>query len=116
MARIKLPASKEELMLNVNQLGAYPRVYVNALDTVKVSLDFSSSPPDTKVAVVAQDGGRLNDGKTSALLTLDQARQVAFNFKVTDGDGTHRVTITTPGADSKSLDFWVGQEAPLSPQ
>lgn len=107
-AYIAVPSSSRKVALSVNQLGEFPRIDTTASEQVEVRLSFSSTQPGGRVAVVAQDGGRLHTGKLSAALPVDDARQIAFAFIVSPNVGTHRVSITTPTGEVKTLEFWAG--------
>jgi len=82
-------------------------------DEVEVRIDFAQAGNVTDnalYAVVAHDGGILENGAPSGLLRLDELRELAFRFYASPNNGTHRVTITSQSGETQKLDFWVGEE------
>ncbi len=107
-AYVASPSSGKRLALTVNQLGEFPRIWANPSERVEVRLAFTSTQPGGRVAIVAQDGGKLAGTKLSAALPVDDARQIAFAFTVSPNVGLHRVSITSPTGEAKTLEFWAG--------
>jgi len=88
-------------------------IYVDSSDEVEVRIDFAGANNVTDnalYAVVAHDGGILENGAPSGLLRLDELRELAFRFYASPNNGTHRVTITSQSGETQKLDFWVGDE------
>ncbi len=109
---VQIPSKRQQLLLRPNQGREYPRVYVSEGETVSVRVEFSQSPPGTKVAVVPQDGGALA-GRVSIVHSIDSQRAIAFDFTASRNRGTHRVKLTTQLGETHLLDFWVGKENPF---
>ena len=105
--------SGRKIALTVNQLGEFPRVWTNPSEPVEVRLAFTSTRPGSHVAVAAQDGGKFQGGVVSAALQVDDARQIAFAFTVSANPGMHRVSVTTPDGERKTLEFWAGPPSTL---
>ena len=109
-AYVAVPSSGEKLAMEVNQMGEYPRLHVNPEETAEVRLQFSSVETGSRVAVAAQDGGKLDGQDRSTVLEVDDHRQVAFAFTASENEGIHRVVVTTSAGETKLLDFWVGPD------
>jgi hypothetical protein len=107
-AFVSLGETGRRLRFGVNQMGEYPRVQIAPEEEVSVRLQFAVSEPGKKVAIAAQDGGKIEGSRASEALVLDERRQVAFRFKASANEGVHRVTFTTESGEGKILDFWAG--------
>lgn len=107
-AFVRVGSSGEQVALSVSQGGEYPRVQIQPKEEVQVRLKFSTLAPQTPVAFTAQDGGAFKDGRPGAMFRVDDARELGFAFTASANEGTHRVTFSTPGGETKVLDFWVG--------
>lgn len=108
-AFVRVPSTAQQIAMTVNQGGEYPQLNADPGETVEVLLGFSQTEPGSPVALSAQDGGVLDDGKRTAALILDKNRQVAFSFKLTPNPGLHRIAIQSPTGETKTLEFWVGE-------
>ncbi len=113
LAYVTVPSAKIAGAYTVNQAGEYPRVYTQPKERVEVTMQFSQSEPRTAVAVVVQDGGRLENGSVSQMVRLDEHRRIGFGFKVSSNVGIHRVTVTTSGGQARVLNFWAGAPNPV---
>jgi hypothetical protein len=107
-AFVSLKESGRRLRFGVNQMGEYPRVQIAPEEEVSVRLQFAVSAPGKKVAIAAQDGGKIEGTGASEAMVLDERRQLAFRFKASPNEGVHRVTFTTESGEGKILDFWAG--------
>lgn len=115
-AYVKIGSSGKRLALTPNQNGEYPKVVTELGEAVEVRLAFTQSSPGDKIALSAQDGGKLHLGKMAGLLQIDEQRQLPFGFMVSTNPGIHRVSITTTGGEVKTLNFWAGIEHKLNTQ
>lgn len=107
---MRVASTGKDVKLSPNQMGEYPRVYLQPGETSRVMLEFPRTAPNTPVAVTAQDGGAIADGKPSAAPVIDTAGHLAFDFTASENPGIHRVSFATPDGEAKLLDFWVGPE------
>ena len=107
-AYVALPTTGRKVALTVNQLGEFPRIETKLSEQVEVRMAFTKAKPGDHVAVVAQDGGRLQTGKLSMALALDQNSQIAFAYTVSSNPGAHRLNVTTATGELKTLEFWAG--------
>ncbi|MEX2580697.1 MAG: hypothetical protein WD342_16690 [Verrucomicrobiales bacterium] len=117
-AYLRVASLDRELALSVNQGGEFPRVPVLPGETVQVRLAFAHSPPDTPVALSAEDGGVVAvDGRRgrSRAGKLDGRRQLGLSYRVSETAGVHRVALRTPGGETKVLEFWAGDPPPRKP-
>jgi hypothetical protein len=112
-AYVAVPSTGKRVALTVNQLGEFPRLDTEPSETVEVRLAFARTEPGAQVAVVAQDGGRLHTGRLSGALAVDAERQIAFGFKVSANVGLHRIAVSTPVGEVKTVEFWAGPPAIL---
>ncbi len=113
IAYIERSATEEKYKSGPNQVGRYPRVFVDPQETVKVKLEFPTSPTDTPVAVWQEDGGKLlvsDEVQNSVALKVDANHSVEFQFTATSNQGMHRVVFHTPGGQPRILNFWVGED------
>ncbi len=112
-AYVGVPSSGRKVALTVNQLGEFPRIDTAPSEKVEIRLVFATTAPGTPIAVAAQDGGKLHTGKLSAAQPLNAERQLAFAYTVSPNPGMHRVSVTTPAGELKTLEFWAGPPAAL---
>jgi hypothetical protein len=108
-AYVAVPSSRKRLALTVNQMGEFPRIPAEPGEQVEVRLAFTATAPGTPVAIAARDGGKLHTGKFSTALNLDDRREAAFGFTVSENVGMHQISVTTPTGEMKTLEFWAGQ-------
>lgn len=108
VAKVTTGKSGRKLHLEVNQMGEYPRVQVDAGEAVNVRMQFQRSPAEMPLALTAQDGGGLAGSKPSQSVRLASDRSATFEFTAGQNDGVHRVTVATPAGEVKTFDFWVG--------
>lgn len=108
VAQVTTGKDGRKLHLEVNQMGEYPRVQVEAGEIVKVRMQFQRSPAEMPLALTAQDGGGLAGGKPSQSVRLASDRSASFDFTAGQNVGVHRVTVATPSGEIKTFDFWVG--------
>ena len=109
-AFVRVASTGLDVSLSPNQMGEYPRVYLAPRETSRVLLEFPKTSPNTPVAVTAQDGGAIVNGKPSAAPLIDAKGHLVFDFIASENPGIHRVSFATPGGEAKLLDFWVGPE------
>jgi hypothetical protein len=114
-AYVRVPSSKTSQALTVNQMGEYPQLDTQPGETVQIRLAFTKTAPDTPVALTSQDGGLIEGGQLSTAGMLDGSRQLAFAYTVSPNRGIHRVTLTTPAGETKTLQFWAGTPMPMKP-
>lgn len=107
-AYVRVPSTKKQEALTVNQGGEFPRMMTQPGETVQVRLAFTDTAPETPVALTSQDGGLIEGGQRSTAGVLDATRQLAFAYTVSNNPGIHRVTVTTPAGETKALQFWAG--------
>lgn len=112
-AYVRVPSTKKQEALTVNQVGEFPRMMTQPGETVQVRLAFSETEPDTPVALTSEDGGLIEGGQRSTAGKLDAARQIAFAYTVSPNPGIHRISIRTPSGEAKILEFWAGPPLPF---
>jgi hypothetical protein len=99
-------------------------MYVEPNEAMPVQVGFPEGQVGDPVAVVAEDGGKLREagsgkgqggsgGGAGLVARLDERKQVGFTFQATKPGGLHRVTLRH-GTDTKTLEFWVGNETPVA--
>jgi hypothetical protein len=99
----------QEYQLSSNQIGCFPRIYVEPQATIPVKLSYPDGNPGDSVVVEVEDGGHLNGRQMAEVATLDDQKTVQFQFQTTEQSGIYRIALLN-GADTKVLNFWVGQE------
>jgi hypothetical protein len=109
-AYVRVPSTGKQEAMTVNQGGEYPRLLTKPGETVQIRLAFTETPPETPIALTAQDGGLIEGKQKSTVGWVDSAGQLAFAYSVSNNAGMHRVTVGTPSGETKTLEFWV--EAP----
>jgi hypothetical protein len=120
----KVQARGREYQLTPNQVGNFQRMYVEPNQQMPVQVGFPEGQAGDSVAVVAEDGGKLReaasgkgqgngDGGIGLAARLDERKEVAFTFQATKPGGLHRVTLRH-GTETKTLEFWVGNETPVA--
>ena len=107
-AYVAVPSTSRKVAVTLNQLGEFPRQDTAPSENVEVRLVLPRTAPGERVAIVAQDGGRMHTGQLSTALVVDAERQVAFGFKVSPNVGLHRIAVTTPAGEVQTLEFWAG--------
>jgi hypothetical protein len=117
-AYVRVGSSGRQAALTVSQGGEYPQLLTEPGEEVQIRLAFTQTPPDSPIALTAQDGGRLlvklpdavspADPTLSTVGVLDAQRQLGFAFRVSNNPGIHRVTIGSPTGETKVLEFWAG--------
>ena len=95
-----------------NEEGIFRKVLVPANGSVAVTLRFTAGIPGEDVAVVTEDGGTINEGKTADILPLDASREVSFTLHTTGNEGIYRVLVRLKH-QTNTLQFWVGDEPTL---
>ncbi len=68
----------------------------------------ASSPPTANNGEGAAATGISGGGAASTAGVLDAQRQIGFAFRVSPNPGIHRVSVGTPGGETKVLEFWAG--------
>ena len=95
-----------------NQLGNFPRTYIEPNATVPVEVVFSQGNPGQTVVLEAKDGGHFGCGELAQVMKLDEHRRVAFTFHADEQPGIYRVSMRC-GSQEKVLPFWVGAPPPV---
>jgi len=91
-----------------NQIGIFPRVYVQPEETILVTVAYLGVASGAGVLVQAEDGGQIVEtGSVAHHGRLNKQGQISFTFRVTNQLGVYRVVLRQ-GEDIKQLDFWVG--------
>lgn len=111
-AYVRVPSSRRQQALTVNQAGEFPRMQTEPGETVQIRLAFTETVPDTPIALTVHDGGAIEGRHQATALRLDAARQLGFSFTVSTNPGLHRVTVLTPKGETKTLEFWAGPPIP----
>jgi len=114
-AYVRVPSTKQELALTVNQAGEFPQLNTAPGEVVQVRLAFTKTAPSTPIALTSEDGGLIEGGVRSSAGKLDAARQIAFAYTVSNNRGIHRVTVTTPLGETQTLEFWAGLPMQMKP-
>ena len=99
--------------LTPNEIGHFPRVYINANQAVPVEVSYPDGQPDDPVVIQVEDGGNLDGSLAAKLGKLDSLKKIAFKFTANADLGVYRVVLRK-GADLRVLDFWVGDEQPMA--
>lgn len=93
-------------VLQPNQSGEFPRVYITPGQEVGVRLGFPEKEPGTRLFAAVEDGGKFADGKPAVALTLDERRETAFRFIADTAPGQYRISVRL-GPDVKVVTLWV---------
>lgn len=93
--------------LSPNQIGAFPRVYLPLGGRAEVKVQLPEAAAGDQVIASVEDGGRFLDGKPVQAFTLDENRQISFQFQASQSLGNFRVRVRH-GTDSKVVTFWAG--------
>ncbi len=105
-ARVTVGGVRTPLLLP-NQVGSFPRVYLPLGAQADVEVQLPEATPGDQVVVAVEDGGTVANGKPVQALTLDENRQVAFQFQTTQSVGIFRVSMRH-NAQTKIVTFWAG--------
>lgn len=114
-AYVRVPSTGKQEAMTVNQGGEYPRLLTKPGETVQIRLAFTETPPETPIALTAQDGGLIEGKQKSTVGWVDSAGQLAFAYSLSNNPGMHRVTVGTPSGETKTLEFWVQAPAEAKP-
>ena len=95
-------------LLSPNQVGSFPRVYLPLGGQADVQMQLPEAAPGDQVVVAVEDGGNFANGKPVQAFTLDENRQVAFQFQASQSLGTFRVSMRH-NAQTKVVTFWAGE-------
>jgi hypothetical protein len=98
--------------LRPNQIGEFPRVAASTKENIPIAVYYPEGQPNQEVAVVVQDGGRIDESVLSRVLRLNSDRSIAFNFLTGENDGLYRVSLRK-GTDHKTFTVRVGPELKL---
>lgn len=96
--------------LSPNQIGVFPRVYVPQSGRADVQVQLPDAAPGDQVVAAVEDGGHFADGKPVQAFTLDESRQIAFQFQASRSPGNFRVSVRH-NAQTKVVSFWAGDRA-----
>lgn len=99
-------------MIAPNVLGEYPRVPVPAGELIAASVPFPAAAPGDRIAVQAEDGGRLIGDAASGIVRTSGGGRAAIEFQAPAFEGAHRITLRR-GGESRTLEFWVGPDPPV---
>jgi hypothetical protein len=102
----------QALDLTPDQVGVFPRVYLEPAQKVAVVAEWPEARTGARVVASIEDGGSLSGGQRVLPLDLDGRSSAAFDFRAGMTPGIYRVTLRQ-GADAKTLEFWVGPEPAL---
>jgi hypothetical protein len=102
----------KERVMTPNEIGHFPRIYLKPKQEVPVEVSFPDAQAAEPVVVQVEDGGSIDGDKVSKGDVLDDAKKVAFKFRANADEGIYHVVLRK-GADSRVLDFWVGDELPV---
>ncbi len=107
-AFVHVKSSEQAVKFQPNQMGEYPRVWMQQEEVANIQLAFPETKPGTPVAISAQDGGSLDGVKIATSRQVDENGRIAFDFKTSPNPGIHRVSVMTASGEVKILDFWAG--------
>lgn len=96
--------------LSPNQIGVFPRVYIPQSGQADVQVQWPEAAPGDQVVAAVEDGGHFADGKPVQMFTLDESRQIAFQFQASQSPGNFRVSVRH-NAQTKVVSFWAGERA-----
>lgn len=98
-----------------NDSGYFGQIDVAADQKLKVKVYMPDGQPGDNYIVQLEDGGKLLGQKLPAAtsVVVDDAKQIAFNYQVSNQPGIYRVVLRS-GGNVKVLNFWVGPELPVS--
>jgi len=105
----KAEVDGKSYQLTPNQVGNFPRVLIKPGDAVHVEVAYPEGHSGDAVVVETEDGGTLDGKKMANVTTLDDQKNVQFNFQSTTQPGIYHVSLRS-GADVKVLNFWAGPE------
>ncbi len=97
-------------LLPPNQIGVFPRVYLPQSGQAEVQVQWPDAAPGDQVVAAVEDGGHFADGKPVQAFTLDENREIAFQFQASQSLGNFRVSVRH-GAQTKIVSFWAGDRA-----
>lgn len=109
----KISNQGAEQALLPNEIGFFPRVYIQPNQEVPVELNYPDGLPEEAVSVHVEDGGALDGRLPGKLYRLDEGNSMAFRFRANADEGVYRVAIRK-GSDVRVLEFWVGEEQPVA--
>jgi hypothetical protein len=112
MVAVQVVSGGKSCSLTPDQVGAFPKVNIDARQQVSVTASWPDGQAGQKVVVAAEDGGQVGGSNHPLAFTLDDQRQVAFDFTAGNGPGIYRVTLRK-GPDVKTIQFWAGAELAL---
>lgn len=93
-----------------NQVGSFPRVYLPLGGQADVQMQLPDAAPGDQVVAAVEDGGHFADGKPVQAFTLDENREIAFQFQASQSLGIFRVSVRH-AAQTKIVTFWAGDRA-----
>lgn len=93
--------------LRPDSYGQYERIQLSENQTIPIAVSFPDLDPGDKVAVSAEDGGRINLKHKVQVYAVDDQRRIAFPFTTDANDGIYRITLRSH-TGLQELNFWVG--------
>jgi hypothetical protein len=87
--------------------GQYERIQLSENQTIPIAVSFPELDTGDKVAVSAEDGGRINKKQKVQVYTVDDQHRIAFAFTTDANDGIYRITLRSH-TGLQELNFWVG--------
>lgn len=99
--------------LHANQLGEFPRAYVEPGQEVTVRVRFPDAEPGSRVAAQVEDGGQFADGKPVVALDLDANREASFRFQAGKEQGRYRISVRH-GPEWKTVQVWASTDPELA--
>lgn len=103
-ARVTVAGRSTEALV-ANELGEFPRVYIQPSQAVSVRVAFPQAEAGTRVVAQVEDGGKFADGKPVMVLTLDERREATFDFTAGAEPGAYRIAVRH-GPDWKYVQLW----------
>lgn len=99
--------------LTPDNLGFFPRVYIEPRQVVPVRVNFADGRRDEVAVVRVEDGGRLEGNAPAKTFNLDDKGSIGFAFQANADPGVYHVVVHR-GGDERVLDFWVGPRMPAA--
>ena len=113
-AEVEVKAGGKTYNLSPNELGAFPRIYVQPSEIISVKVAYHGGNQGESVVAQVEDGGViLESNSVGHHGRLDKNGKLSFTFQTTNQLGIYRIVLRK-GEDIKQLEFWVGDPQPLS--
>ena len=92
-----------------NALGNFPRVPIDAGESVAVEFTFPEAHENDPVSIEVQDGGVLDGDAKGQVVRLDAAKTGRFRLQADTQEGIYRVAVAH-GSKRRVFQFWVGPD------